>query len=312
MYTLQSVKNAVEQPRLAVAEVNRFYNQGPRFRSIPANQDRGIDIINEDWDTLIILDACRFDVFNDVFSDTTGELKKVESKASATGQFLRANFADRELHDTVYVTANPQLYRVQDGTDGAKPINVQFHDQIEVWKDNWHEEHGTVMPKEVTEAALDAAEKYPHKRHIIHFLQPHAPYVGTTGIEELPTEYTSFWGAFRKGKINVSLETAKEAYRENVELALPHVSRLLSEIEGKTVVTADHGELLGERDSPIPIRRFGHPAHTSHPKLIDVPWLVHERGSRPHIVSERPDRECGDRSVDSDLVSDRLQALGYT
>ncbi|MGB9931513.1 hypothetical protein [Haloarcula amylolytica] len=311
MYTLQSVKNAIEQPRLAIAELNRIYHQGLGFRSRPANPDDGIDIVREDWDTLILLDACRFNAFDELLSDLPGELTRVESKASATGQFLRANFSDRELHDTVYVTANPQLYRVQDGTDGAAPINVDFHDQIEVWQDNWHEEHGTVMPEEVTEAALRAAEQYPHKRLIVHYLQPHTPYVGETGIGKLPTEYTSLWGAFRKGEVDVELETAKVAYRENVELLRPHVARLLSELNGKTVVTADHGELLGERDSPIPIRRFGHPAHTDHPKLINVPWLVHERGSRRRIVSERPSGETDNRSVDSDVVANRLRDLGY-
>jgi len=170
MYSLKSVRNAIDQPRLAVAEVNRIVQQGPNFRSRPANGSGGIDIMSKEWDTLILLDACRLDTFTDWMSDLPGQLTKVQSKASATGQFLRANFADRELHDTVYVTANPQLYRVQDGTDGAAPINVYFHDQIEVWQDNWHEEHRTVMPGPVTEAALDAAERYPHKRLIIHYM----------------------------------------------------------------------------------------------------------------------------------------------
>ena len=311
MYTIGSLRNAIDQPRLAVGEINRMVRQGPNFRSRPANRSEGVDIMSKKWDTLILLDACRFDIFSDLASDLPGDLTKLESKASATTQFLRANFADRELHDTVYITSNPQLYRIQDRTDGAAPINVQFHDQVEVWQNNWHDEHGTVMPEPLTEAALDAAEKYPHKRLIIHYLQPHSPYIGETGMKKIPTEYTNLWGAFRRGEVDIDLGTAKKAYRENVELVLPHVTRLLSELDGKTVVTADHGELLGERDSPIPIRRFGHPAHTNHPKLINVPWLVHERGSRPRIVSERPTGEIDDRSVDSDVVSNRLRDLGY-
>lgn len=311
MYSFQSIKNAVEQPRLAIGEINRIIRQGLAFRSVPANPDDGVDIISKDWDRLILLDACRFDLFKELASDIPGKIEKVESKASATTQFLRANFSNRELHDTVYVTANPQLYRIKNGTDGAAPINVQFHDQIQVWKESWHNEHGTVMPEKVTEAALDATKKYPNKRIIIHYLQPHAPYIGPTGINKSPTEYTNLWGAYRKGKMDISLETAKQAYRENLELVLTHVLKLLTKLEAKTVVTADHGELLGERDSPIPIRRFGHPAHTALSGLIDIPWLVHEQGTRPQIIPENPTDNMENESFDSSVIKDRLRDLGY-
>lgn len=311
MYSLSSIKTALGQPRMAIAELNRMFHQGLDVRSGPVN-DEGIDVLSQDWDTLIILDACRFDTFEECGSELPGELTRVESRASATTQFLRANVSDRELHDTVYVTANPQLYRIQDGTDGADPINVSFHDQIEVWQNHWHDEHGTVMPEPMTEAVREAREQYPNKRLIVHYLQPHAPYVGPTGIEELPTEYTNFWGAYRRGEADVSLETAIEAYRENLELVVPYVDELLSELEGKTVVTADHGELLGERDSPIPIRRFGHPAHTDMPGLIEVPWLVHTSEPRPEIYADDPEGNGAEDEVDFSTVEERLQDLGYT
>jgi hypothetical protein len=89
------------------------------------------------------------------------------------------------------------------------------------------------------------------------------------------------------------------------------VSELLSELEGKTVVTADHGELLGDRDFPIPLRRFGHPSVTNLSPLIEVPWLVNERGTRPDIISQTPEN-TNDSIVDSSVVEDRLKDLGYT
>jgi len=311
MYSISSVKTAVTRPRAVLEEINRFYKHGFGIRSSPAHNEQGTDIISEDWDKLIILDACRFDTFEELASDLPGELRKVESKASSTNQFLRANFSDKELYDTVYVTANPQLYKNQNGLQDVDPMKVSFHDRIDVWQDNWHDEHHTVMPEVVTEAALEAAEEYPNKRLIIHYLQPHAPYVGRTGIEELPTEYLSFWGSFRDGEFDVPLEKVKQAYRENLELVIPHVSELLSEFEGRTVVTADHGELLGERDFPIPIRRYGHPSYTKVPEVIEVPWLVHENGDRPDIVAEIPEDTEEGVSVDSGVVKERLRDLGY-
>lgn len=312
MYSFSELGSAIRKPRSAIAEINRILSQGIDFRNAPLSDEERVDIMSEDWDNLILLDACRFDAFQDVASDLPGDLKMVKSKASATDEFLRANFLDRELYDTVYVTANPQLYRIENGIYQVEPINVSFHKQIDVWQDHWHDEHRTVMPDVVTEAAIDAARQYPDKRLIVHYLQPHAPYVGKTGKEELPTEYLDFWASFQNGKFDVSLETAKNAYIENLELVLPYASELLSVLEGKTVITADHGELLGERDSPIPIRRFGHPAHTDLPALVEVPWFVSESGPRREIVTSSPTPEKGDETPDSEVVKDRLRDLGYT
>lgn len=312
MYFLSDLVSAIRKPRSALAEINRILSQGTDFRHAPLADGRGVDIMSEDWDSLVILDACRFDTFRELASDLPGELEKVRSKASATDEFLRANFSDRELHDTVYVTANPQLYRIENGIYDVEPINVSFHEQMDVWQDHWHEEHRTVMPEVVTEAAIGAATRYPDKRLIVHYLQPHAPYVGKTGRKELPTEYLDFWRSFEDGKFDVSLDTARRAYRENLELVLPHVSELLSVLEGRTVVTADHGELLGERDAPIPIRRFGHPAHTDLPALVEVPWFVSESGTRREIVAEPPESREEGPDLDSDVVKDRLRDLGYT
>jgi hypothetical protein len=315
MYSRESIKKGVKNPKrafeVALKEFNRVYNRTLFSDSSAEYNERGIDIVEEDWDTLITLDACRFDTFEDLAGDLPGTLRKVESKAPKTIQFLRANFSDKNLHDTVYVTANPQLYRVQNREYDVRRINVSFHSQIEVWQDNWDDNHRTVMPDVVTDVAKEAAEMYPNKRLIIHYLQPHAPYIGPTGTEEFPTEYLNFWKSFKQGKFDISLETARRAYCENLEAVLPHVADLLSELEGKTVVTADHGELLGERDRPIPIRRYGHLSDRYLPALIEVPWLEHEFGSRRDIVAEAPKSpEAGES--DAKTVRNRLRDLGYT
>ena len=313
MYSLSTLKHAANKPRLALEEVNRIFNQGFGYRADAVNSKRGVDIMSEDWDTLVILDACRFDTFQELAGDLPGELQKKESKGSATQQFLRANFTGRELHDTVYVTANPQLFRIENGVYDVDPINVSFHDQIDVWQDNWHDDHRTVMPDVVTEAALDAMERYPGKRLIVHYLQPHAPFVGPTGLEKVSTNHLDFWLHFREGEFDVSLDVLKQAYRENLELVLPHVSRLIESREGKTVVTSDHGELFGERDFPVPLRHYGHPGFSTIPALVEVPWLVYEYGVRPTIVAEDPVDSSEDavEQVDDDVIKARLRDLGY-
>lgn len=101
------------------------------------------------------------------------------------------------------------------------------------------------------------------------------------------------------------------AYRENLEAVLPAVERLLSELDGRTVVTADHGQLFGERLFSIPIRKYGHPPGLYPEELVKVPWHVFDEGPRREIVSEeRPGKSSRD-TEDEELARERLRDLGY-
>jgi len=52
-----------------------------------------------------------------------------------------------------------------------------FYKVVDVWDFGWDERIGTVSPREINRAALKYYLKYPGKRFIIHYLQPHAPYL---------------------------------------------------------------------------------------------------------------------------------------
>jgi hypothetical protein len=82
-------------------------------------------------------------------------------------------------------------------------------------------------------------------------MQPHWPYLGPAGEK------------FKRGpfhevirKTDATHEDVIEAYRENLDIVLGEVEPLLRDLTGKTVVSADHGELLGDRERPIPIRTY--------------------------------------------------------
>lgn len=153
------------------------------------------------------------------------------------------------------------------------------------------------------------AEQYPNKRLIVHYLQPHAPYIGQTG-QDLPTDYLNFWNSWKAGEFSVDLETVRQAYRENIELVIPHIQTLLNSLQGKTIITADHAELLGERDAPIPIKRYGHGEHTYISELVEVPWLVHQNGNRKEIHPENESQNSR-KEVSEEALNDRLADLGY-
>jgi len=301
-YTWSSIKKGIKSPRLVLDEIEQLYYS-------KLENGHGENIISKDWDILAILDACRYDSFAET-ANWQGQLKKVRSKASATDPFLRKNLSGEDVTDTIYVTGNPQFYRIQNGIYDVDPIDCEFYDTVNVWQDNWDEEHRTVRPEIVTDAAIRAAESYPNKRILIHYLQPHAPYIGPTGQEHLPTDVLNFWSSYKEGKIEVDLETARQAYIENLEVVLEDVERLFTELEGKIAVSADHGEMLGERSGLLPTRKYGHPAGVHTPGLVEVPWFVKKTGERRDILAEDP-KQMGAVDVADEEVKERLRDLGY-
>ena len=319
-YSLANLNKAIRNPRLLHRELytlavnvnGRFHETNRALRG-----EDGIDVMAADWDTLVILDACRYDMFAGAAVptlDLDGRLTCVQSKGSDSWEFMEANFAGRQLHDTVYVTANPHLHKLPEGT---------FHAVVDLLETSWDDDARTVHPADAVEEALSARDVYPDKRLIVHLMQPHFPFLGPTGERfehsgiELHLDDDRMSGApnpwiglLSEPKIDPA--DVIEAYRENLELALPHVERLVKSLDGKTVVTADHGNLVGERGFPVPVRMYGHPRGLPRSELLAVPWFEVERGERIPTVAERPaERETGDERMADAQVTDRLQALGY-
>lgn len=306
MYDLSQLKSGMRHPNLILREFNRYYHLRLYTRRF---NTAGVDVIEEDWDNLLILDACRYDAFASE-SSLPGELERKRSGASETVGFLKYNFRDRDLHDTVYVTANPQLARHWDD------IRPEFHNVVNVWEDDgWDDELGTVRPQTTTEYAMQVANEYPHKRIIVHYIQPHYPFLDPEStfdkghLEDDQSEEGNLWYRKMWGELDVSAERLWELYIATLRKTLPHVEDLMESLSGRTVVTADHGNMFGERSFPIPIREWGHPHSTFTDELVTVPWLIDDRGERRSISAEEP--VTRDRtSVDEDVAS-RLDDLGY-
>ena len=134
-----------------------------------------INIINEQWDYLIVLDACRYDYFDRLYRDYfDGDLTKKISIGSCTNQWRDKSFPDC-YDDIVYISANPQI-------SANLPVygylaGDHFHKVHEIWKTGWDADSGTVLPETLTNAAIDIISNTTGKRFIIHYLQPHAPYL---------------------------------------------------------------------------------------------------------------------------------------
>lgn len=276
----------------------------------------GTPIMEEDWDNLIILDACRYDMFEEI-NIFNGKLEFRISNGASTSEFLKKNFGGGKFKDTVYVSANPQV---------NLHVPDSFLDIVPVWKDGWCKEFGTVLPETVVEYVQRINEKYPDKRLIVHFLQPHYPFISESsrkrignhrgvviarnlllGKEEVEVEVPSVWDLLEKGELDK--KTVWNAYRDNLEVVLPSVSELITNLRGKTVITSDHGNLLGEIVFPFPVRMYGHPSGIYTKHLVKVPWLIVDNGQRKKITECEKIKTAGD-SEESD-IEQKLKSLGY-
>lgn len=268
------VKKGLKNPEIlfpylkgrAIAELKAWlrYTGNPR---LPEQVEKISTLLKEDKFALIILDACRYDCFEEECENfLNGNLEKVWSAGGDTFEFIRNTFPD--LYDLVYVSGAVPVNSLRSGDIFSLPLykgyvpSKHFWRIVNVWNQGWDADLGTCPPEAVTQSALNNMAPC----MIIHYFQPHAPYIGEKKI--LGSE-DRIWKLVGAGKI--SLAELREAYRFNLRKVLSEVRRLVEKLDNRRVViTADHGELLGE-DALL-----GH-RFTKHRILHEVPWLEVEK-----------------------------------
>lgn len=218
----------------------------PIYNLLPNNGDY---VLNEKWDNLVILDACRHDTFEEV---TGAKVDYRISRGSSTGQFLVENFGETYCDDIIYVHVQPNLHKFCKG----------FYKMVDVVKlRNW-DIRKPVHPELVYISAMINKRANPDKRIIAHFIQPHEPFLKDPHIK--PKVWQSGYSA----------EEIYEAYKRNLKVVLPYALKLAEKLGGRTVITSDHGEAFGDRIGPV--RVYGHPKYIRIPALTKVPWMVIE------------------------------------
>jgi hypothetical protein len=255
----------------------------------------GIDVMAQEWDTLVLLDACRYDTFAEMKPDSWPPVNAVTSRAPNTWEFYQRNFTDGPYTDTVVVTANPRTVELR---------GDEFHDILKAYEFGWDDDDGTVPPSTMAEATIEAHDRYPNKRILSHWIQPHYPFIGSSRLAEYRLDTESVWADVNRGL--VPPEDVYEAYTETLEMTLPYVEEVFSSVDGRVVLTADHGNAFGERPWFYPLKIYGHPRGVHLPCLITVPWLVVEDGSRRQV-------ETGNsKQIDPGASArERLEDLGY-
>lgn len=226
-------------------------------------------IFREDWDNCIILDACRYDIFKKV-NTINGKLDKILSVAPHTIPFCHRTFTKKKYDDIVCLSANPHVDR---------EIGEKFHDCIPVWDKKEYIAHGTTLPEAFIDSVRNATIKYPNKRLLIWFVQPHSPYIGypyppTFGMlyGMRPTQFLKQYKIFFWA--HLSNKQLRKRYVINLLLALGVIKYLLKVLHGTTVITSDHGESLGDRIPFTPIKIYGHYEDIYTLKMLEVPYLI--------------------------------------
>lgn len=279
-----------------------------------------LNVFNEDWDLLIILDTCRVDAIEHVapeydFIDEVGTRWSVGSQSAEwiTNTFDR-RFQD-EIADTAYITSNPHAYTVLDSRfeeyKGKKSLKKSEHSYLRrisrysvsepVEVDSFHSytrlydasiDYGKTEfpdPRAVTDHVIKIDREDDPNRIIAHYMPPHAPYLakvvdGEIEITDKPRSRTDF-----------------NAYLDNLRWGLNEVEILLENVNrDRVVISADHGENFFMRSI-----RVSHGVGAMDPTVRRVPWVeteaVNRRTYKPDINTAR---ETSDRE-------EMLEALGY-
>jgi len=232
-----------------------------------------------DWNVLVILDACRADYFR-TLCDARAEV--VRSPAPCTRRWFHAMLDGGLLDGACYVNANPVVQDVVTKRDDV-PLEVHYFRRGA---------EGTVYPESLTDRVLNSVrDDGQPERLVVHYLQPHLPNIGSwdEAREAWPDEETC----------------DNRPYAANLHRAWMSVQRLARGLRGRVVITADHGEVLGEMEG-----RRGHECQWDHPVLYRVPWLELEPGVPADGEGGGWSRGEKDEP-DEGEIRERMRKLGY-
>ena len=273
----------------------------------------GTPVWERDWDVLLILDACRTDLMREVAHEYefVGSAENVGthwSVASKSDDWLRRTFAPEfaeETERTAYVTGNPFTAKID------RPVEPARLD--EVWRYAWDDDLRTIPARPITDRAVETwrtREELGVDRMIVHYMQPHSPFVSRPELGEYGTPddfgegFGVLWGRLRE---DLSIDEAWAAYRDNLRYVLDDVELLLENTDADRVaITADHGNGVGE------FGVYGHPSDVLIPSVRRVPWVETVARDAGEYVpgTERAVADEGESDA-GDEVADRLRALGY-
>jgi len=304
----------------------------------------GKNIFEDDWDILIILDACRVDALEYVQNEYEflDNITSVTSLGSHSAEFMLQTFSQKNkdiINQVGLISANPFSKVIFEYNLNASESSVdtslrtaerlkKFGSWDTVSKDDfafidyaWEymglgnnnslikssefsasdvPEYIT-PPETVTNLAINKSLTTDCNRLILHYWQPHTPYlhsaiVESRGLREIEKRPRM---CIKEQKAN--FDAVYELCLDELRWALDSISTLLNSIDAdKVVITADHGEAFGEFGT------YGHPIFSWVPQVKKVP-RVETRAKNANHRSHNMPRKNDNPANPTEL----LNRLGY-
>jgi len=139
------------------------------------------EFLNKKEYVIIVLDACRYDYFYSLYSNyLEGNLEKVWSSGNRTPQWVPRTWDKK--YDLTYISASSYPVTTKSWNHLRESFNPnrKFRDTIPVFEKD--EIISTVAPEIVTDVALKYLSNVNNPRAVVHYLQPHSPYIGSTKL----------------------------------------------------------------------------------------------------------------------------------
>lgn len=278
----------------------------------------GSNIFSKDWDLAIVLDACRVDMMESVADeyDFIDDVGSIWSVGSSSHEWTTQTFNERflnEFQQTAFLSANPFTPRLlmdgetppyksvlPFGSFAWQPIRsdrLAYYEQVTGDGTKFSD---TVPPWKMTDRLIAIGRQRSYPRVAAHYFQPHRPFLSRTEnpMEESELVYDRPMEMYDRGAL--SYEQLWEAQLECLRAVLDCIGVLLSNFDAeKVVMTADHGQLLGE------FGVTGHPDGLPLPQVKRVPWVkmtaADEETYTPRVEHSKTPEE----------TEDRLKNLGY-
>ncbi|QLH76902.1 hypothetical protein HZS55_06125 [Halosimplex rubrum] len=313
-------ENLKESPSIAMMQFLYCIYLGMWF-TVTSRVEIGENIFDHDWDLLVILDACRVDALREVASEYEWlEAEEIDAKyslASGSFEFMCKTFTTEyldEINDTAYLSGNAFVEKAFINETYAPSVSVPFgwpKDNVvtesdfgrleTLWKYHHDDDIGTTPPEPATNEAITIGRESDNSRYILHYNQPHDPYIPDPINEDRPATDVERKPLKMLKRGEITRAEAWEMYLDNLRFVLDEVEMLLENFDAdRVLITADHGESFGE---------FGvhrHPTGWPHPVVKKVPWFY-------TTASDEWTREPSiDRTQDQDRdVDGLLRSLGY-
>lgn len=207
-----------------------------------------------DWDVVCVFDACRWDAFNEICDDS----EPVRAPGSNTPTWTQQVWCDSDTDwsDVTYISGNPVTTNTRNDESRGGKIEDHVGEYVEAYDRN-HEQSAwsDVLSTSTARPLMELATQY-EPPIVVHFLQPHTPFIGDVCLraDGTPSEFPNVdledpehampleYYMMEQGL--VSPEYVRLAYLKNLEYVWEQTRVLRKRFE-RVITTADHGEKLG-------------------------------------------------------------------